>query len=174
MTIAFEGESFRVRIVSRAVRTVAQQFEIAARPPVVLCIPRTLQGNIVLVRQYRPAVAQHTLEFPAGSIGPGEDPETAIRRELLEEAGFHAVRLRSLATFRTAPHFSDELITAFVASGQIVSSPTPTPKEELMEVLQIAPAAVRKLIEGGQLSDSKSIAAYMLASILDSAFGMPR
>lgn len=50
----------------------------------------TAGGNILLVRQYRPAVEQMTLELPGGHIEEGETPEQAARKELREETGFLA------------------------------------------------------------------------------------
>ncbi|KAG0051735.1 hypothetical protein BGZ83_003353 [Gryganskiella cystojenkinii] len=44
--------------------------------------------NIVLVVQYRPAIASFSIEFPSGLIDPDEQPEQAALRELAEETGF--------------------------------------------------------------------------------------
>ncbi|KAH3731943.1 hypothetical protein Pelo_17227 [Pelomyxa schiedti] len=44
---------------------------------------------ILLVVQYRNPVRTYALEFPSGTVNPGEDLEAAARRELLEETGFH-------------------------------------------------------------------------------------
>jgi 8-oxo-dGTP pyrophosphatase MutT (NUDIX family) len=56
----------------------------------VLAIP-TLQpsGRLLLIRQYRPPMDGFVLEFPAGLVDPGETPEQAAVRELLEETGYH-------------------------------------------------------------------------------------
>lgn len=47
----------------------------------------TTQGSLALVRQFRPAIEQMTLELPSGHVEKGETPETAARRELREETG---------------------------------------------------------------------------------------
>jgi len=52
--------------------------------------------GLVLVRQYRPAVSATCLELPSGHVDAGEGPEDAARRELLEETGYRAGRLRLL------------------------------------------------------------------------------
>ena len=67
----------------------APHYSISTRDYVsVLAV--TAGRNIVLVRQYRPAVEQMTLELPGGHIEEGETPEEAARKELREETGFHA------------------------------------------------------------------------------------
>jgi ADP-ribose pyrophosphatase len=58
-------------------------------------------AGLVLVRQFRPAVAAACLELPSGHVERGETPEAAARRELFEETGYRAGRLRLLG--RLAP-----------------------------------------------------------------------
>src|ERR1700758_361882 len=50
-------------------------------------------GQVLLVRQLRPAVGVTVLELPAGLIDPGESPIETARRELEEETGYVAERL---------------------------------------------------------------------------------
>ena len=47
-------------------------------------------GELILVRQFRPAVETWTLEVPAGLLEQGESPEACARREVLEETGYEA------------------------------------------------------------------------------------
>ncbi len=70
-------------------------------PDYVAIIPITIEDQIVLVRQYRPAVERYTLEFPSGHVEKNESPEEAARRELMEETGFEANRVELLGTLLT-------------------------------------------------------------------------
>jgi 8-oxo-dGTP pyrophosphatase MutT (NUDIX family) len=55
------------------------------------------QGELLLVRQYRPGAGAVTLEVPGGHVEAGETPEQAARKELLEETGHEAGPLELLA-----------------------------------------------------------------------------
>jgi len=59
---------------------------------VVVIVPTTPHGEIVLIEQFRPALQKRNVELPAGLVGDDhdhdEDPAVAARRELVEETGF--------------------------------------------------------------------------------------
>ena len=53
----------------------------------------TKNGTFPLVRQFRPAIEEFTLELPSGHVDQGETPDQAARKELHEETGFVANEL---------------------------------------------------------------------------------
>ena len=61
---------------------------------VVLVIPVTQAGEIVVIEQFRVPLKGPVIEYPAGLVGDEQDAderfETAARRELLEESGYEA------------------------------------------------------------------------------------
>lgn len=64
----------------------------------VCVVAVTDDGQLLLVRQHRPVVDRDTIELPSGHVDPGETPEAAGRRELLEETGFEAGSMELLGT----------------------------------------------------------------------------
>src|SRR2546426_348224 len=76
------------------------------------------RGCVVLPRQYRQAAGGFLWELPAGVLAaPDEAPEVCAARELREEAGLVATRLRRLGAILTTPGFCDERIHLFLAEG---------------------------------------------------------
>ena len=60
---------------------------------------QTADGRIPIVRQFRPCVEEYTWEFPAGTVDPGDTPEEAARREVVEETGLQLSDLIYLGNF---------------------------------------------------------------------------
>ena len=72
-------------------------------PDWVNVVAMTEDDHFVMVRQFRQGSRMVTLEIPGGLIDPGETPEQAGARELLEETGFRAGRLESLGSLSPNP-----------------------------------------------------------------------
>lgn len=94
---------------------------------VVVLVPVTDAGELVLVEQYRIPVKSRVMELPAGLAGDTGDRDeklkTAAQRELIEETGYRADVLEELLTSPSTPGMSDEIVTIYYASGlQRVSS----------------------------------------------------
>jgi ADP-ribose pyrophosphatase len=56
-------------------------------------------GELLLVRQFRPAVWAATIELPGGHVERGQTPEQAARAELLEETGHKAEHFEYLGDY---------------------------------------------------------------------------
>lgn len=72
--------------------------------------------EVLLIRQYRHPVRAMLWEVPAGLLDvAGEDPLTAARRELAEEADLAAARWDVLTDFFTSPGGSNESLRIYLA-----------------------------------------------------------
>ena len=82
----YQGRKFSFDVNTlRLPNGVEGDWECIRHPGGALVIPVTSEGKLVLVKQYRFAVAGRTLEFPAGTIEPNEDPAETVKREIEEE-----------------------------------------------------------------------------------------
>jgi ADP-ribose pyrophosphatase len=88
---------------------------------VVVMVPVTDDGELVLVEQYRIPVKSLVLELPAGLVGDTGDAQenfkSAAQRELIEETGYRADSLEELIVSPSTAGMADEIITIYYASG---------------------------------------------------------
>ena len=139
--------------------------ETVQHPGAVVIVPVLDHRRIVFVRQYRRAIGRQLLELPAGTLEPGERREACARRELQEETGWRARRLRRIAQFYAAPGFISEQLTVFLAEGLTASEANPEPDESLTPVILPLQTALSK-IRSGAICDAKSIIGILFAERL--------
>lgn len=118
-------------------------------------------GEVMLVRQYRVALDRPVLEIPAGRLEPGESPEAAGRRELVEELGMSG-RLVSLGALHVSPGYTDEIIHLFAAVDIVASDREPEGAEELeAEVVRVRLEEALAMVGDGRITDAKTQIALM-------------
>jgi ADP-ribose pyrophosphatase len=72
------------------------------------------EQKMLLVKQWREAIKQITLEIPAGLIDPTDaSPLDAMKRELNEEGGYKADYWEKVSEFYSSPGFCDEKMYLF-------------------------------------------------------------
>lgn len=77
----------------------------------------TEQDEIVLVKQYRHAAGIISLELPGGMIDNGEDPLTAIIREMREETGYTSADVSLLYTIHPNPPLENNKAWFYLAKN---------------------------------------------------------
>lgn len=79
-----------------------------------------VDGDVLLVEQYRVPLGGPSLELPAGLVGDitdGEEIEGAAARELEEETGYRADRIEIIGNFASSPGMVSETFTLVRAVG---------------------------------------------------------
>lgn len=157
----YNGRIVRLRLTSvRLADGSTRMREIVEHAPGAAVVAVDAQGQVLLVRQHRPAVAGRLLELPAGLVDPGEQPIDCARRELAEETGFTADRLEPLVRFYTSPGFCDELIHIFAATD-LRQVAVGTDEEEEIELVRMSLEEAINQVLSGELSDAKTVAGLL-------------
>lgn len=129
-------------------------------------VPVFDDGTTLLVRQHRVAVDRMTLEIPAGKLdGPGEDPLDCAARELAEETGLRAARLRHMTTILTTPGFCTEKIALYLAQG-LTQGETSPDEDEFLGLVRLPLEEAVARIGSGEIVDGKTICGLLMAQAL--------
>lgn len=109
----------------------------------------TADGRVPLVRQFRPAIEERSLELPSGLIESGEEPEETARRELREEVGCEAGHLELIGLFdMDSGRMQTREYAFFAPDVRIVGEPTGD--EPGLEVVFVTPLELRGFVEEGR------------------------
>lgn len=158
-TRVFQGSVFdvdrdRVRMPNGREVTV----DVVRHVKSVVLVPVPEPGHVILIRQYRHAVSRWLWEFPAGSIDPGEQPETAARRECHEEIGQVPDTIVRLAALVPTPGYCDEEMLFFRVSGLSVPEETATlDEDEDIEPRTFSIPEAREMVRRGEIVDMKTV-----------------
>jgi ADP-ribose pyrophosphatase len=101
------------------------------------------------------------IETIAGMVEHGEPPESALRREVLEEMGYEAQKVDHIATFYVSPGGSSERIILFYvevcAAGKVAKGGGVAGEAEDIETLEFSMDELDSLLSTGKIQDAKTI-----------------
>lgn len=119
----------------------------------VMIIPITKENEIVILKQYRPAIDDYLYELPAGIVDPGETIEEAARRELFEETGMTTVSYEEIIKpSYTSVGMTDETtaVVKIIAEGE--PSNKNVEENEEIEVIKVKISEAKEFVKNNNVS----------------------
>ncbi|HTK87302.1 MAG TPA: NUDIX hydrolase [Nitrospiraceae bacterium] len=153
---------YKGRVVTLNLETVtlpngiSVELEVVRHPGAAAIVPLKDDHTVILIRQYRLAAGGYIYEIPAGKLHPGENPAHCATRELEEEIGYRAGHLDKIATFFTAPGFTDEVMHLYVARD-LARGTQALDSDEVLEIVEMPLEKAMAHIEDGTIRDAKTI-----------------
>jgi 8-oxo-dGTP pyrophosphatase MutT (NUDIX family) len=123
-------------------------------------IPVTPEGQVVLVKQYRFGTKDFSLEIPGGMIDPGDTPEGAALRELMEETGYAGEEPRLLGMVHPNPAIHTNRCYTFLVRNAVYRKLPRQDSTEDIEVILVPLAEIPSLIGNGAITHALVIAAF--------------
>lgn len=117
-------------------------------------------GQVLLVKQHR-FPHGYVLEIPAGTLEKDESPLKCAHRELREETGHAAKKMKPLIKYYPSIGYNTEIIHCYLASGIKKVGSLQLDHDEIMSVVKIDFDKVVKMILAGKIVDSKTICAVL-------------
>ena len=139
------------------------ELDVVRHRPSVVLIPMPAEGEVILVRQYRHAIAKWIWELPAGTTDPNEDLEAAAARECHEEIGLYPHKLTNLGTLYPTPGFCDEAMTFYLVEDlRDPGHAAAQDEDEQLEPKRFRLEEVEEMARRGELEDMKTICGLTL------------
>ena len=132
----------------------------------VLVVPMLDAATVILVREYAAGTDRYELALPKGRIERGEDVLDSANRELMEEIGYGARRLRQLTSLTLAPGYIGSK-THIVLAQDLYALRLAGDEPEEIEVIRWNIGRLGALLNRDDFSEARSIAAlYIVRDLL--------
>ena len=160
-TIISSDKVYRGRILDVALEKHAMpdgrqsNFEIIRHPGGAAVLPVLPDGQVLLIKQFRPAIGVMVYEIPAGRLEPNESPQECAGRELIEEVGYSASQITPLGGFWSTVGFCDEFIHLFLGQGLTVAEQALEP-DEVIELCPMSLDEALHKVKCGKILDGKT------------------
>jgi len=161
----FDGRLLRIDVLDveldNGTRTVR---EIVRHPGACVILAQLPEPDdrFVFVRQFRKAAGVELLEVVAGTLDPGETPETCAVREVKEETGYDVESLHKLGECYPAPGYTEEKLHLYYARLKPARGDAAPEEDEQLEVAYIASDELETMIARGEIVDGKTLAIWLL------------
>jgi ADP-ribose pyrophosphatase len=160
--IIYQGKEISLKLIEkRGLKNKIEQV-IVNFPKTVGVLPVDEKGRIILVKQYRFPAKKDLWEIPAGKLKKREKPEIGAKRELKEEAGLGAQKLKKIAEYFVSPGYTSEYQYLFVAKNLKKEEKTPDEGEVIKKIKKFSLAEILKMIKEKKIVDVKTILAIFL------------
>ena len=121
------------------------------------CIALKKDDRYFMVKQYRYTFSKEMLEFPAGKIEVGEDPEETILREVVEETGYSVKNLKSFGyIIPTCGYCSEKIYLYYGEADEYLGQDLDA--DENIFLNQFTFKEIKEMIRNNQIDDAKTIA----------------
>ena len=159
----FEGRALTIDIASIELPDGRRSTrEIVRHRGAAVILGQRPDGKWVMIYQYRRAVEETLLEVVAGCLEEGESIEDGARREMEEESGYQVLSIEKFGEIVACPGYSEERQHLFYAKlAQEPQEQNPDFDENLVVTI-MTEDEISEAIDSGKMTDSKSIAAWLL------------
>ena len=141
--------------------SVADYEIIHSKTEVVTIVALDENGNLILVKQFRPGIEKVIIEFPGGSSFEGESLVDSVKRELEEETGYITDDIIEVGSYHV-DSVSDTLYHAFLAKNCKNISKQELDKTEFIEIVVMSQLEYEKYFKENRLS-AINLLSYFLA-----------
>jgi ADP-ribose pyrophosphatase len=163
--VVIDNEWLRIRkdICLLSNGKILKDYFIIEKNDVVTIFPITINGEVVLVKQYKHGIKSITLEFPGGYINKNESAISAAKRELSEETGYKAKKFKKIGCISKDASNSHTYLHIYLAVNSEKIEQQLLDNTENIDVVLMDVNSILKNIRNGKIIEISTIAAFFLS-----------
>ncbi len=158
----FKSKVFTIKDVKLTTPGGEVTYQIVEKRDGVILVPITKDKKVILVREYFAGINAYTLSLPKGQIDDGHDELQTANKELQEEIGYKATKLKKIGVVTVSPGYLTQKISIYLAMD-LQKSKLAGDEDEELEVVPYPFKDFGKLIVSGKIADARIISALYLA-----------
>ncbi len=158
------GNFFKVSLKYAKVNGKRHRFYSIDIKDVALIAPINNKKELIMEKHFRPVLNKTIYEFPAGYIDEGETPLEAAKRELEEETGFKAGRIKKLFKGYVSPGRSKQIVNFFLADKLTKGNPKHEGGEQINALVTLSLDKAVRMVKTGEIKSTEGIACILYLS----------
>ena len=163
--IVYEGPIFNVRKYEVSAFNGKETYrDVVEHNGGAVMLAITDDGKILMEKQFRKPLEREVIELPAGKIDPGEKPEVTAARELKEETGYTAEKIKLLTKIVPSCGYSQETLWIYICKG-LVPGEKCWDDTENIDLFEMDADKVIDMIMAGKILDAKTMCGVLYARV---------
>lgn len=134
--------------------TIVNNYYVFEFPEWATAFALTIEGKIIMTKQYRHALNEVGIELPGGVVEKDESFEEGIKRELLEETGYEFDEIKPLGVISANPSTNTNLMHMFLATGGKKIKEQSLDDNEEIEILELSFDELLQLMDENKIMQS--------------------
>lgn len=158
--VAYKGKRITVEELTYLAdgKKIYREHVSAGDAAVILAI--TNEQKVVMIQEPRTPINQIILALPAGQIEKGEENTDGAIRELEEETGYRAGKIKKLREIYPSVGYTSEKITIFLATD-LVKTERHLDEDEDITVMELPLDEVKEMLDKNEIITASSTVALM-------------
>ena len=139
------------------------EFFVITNPDWVNVVGVTKDHKAIFIEQYRQGTESMIFEIPGGMVEDGDDPDSTVRRELVEETGYTAGRLIRVGMSYPNPAQQSNTIYHYLALDCERTEETDFDEHESIATRLVPLQQIDELVHNGTINHSLAVTALYYA-----------
>lgn len=142
---------------------IVDPYFVVELPTAATAFALTEDNQVLLLRQYRHPIGEVVIETPGGFVDEGEDFETAMKRELMEETGYAFTHVQYLGRTAANPGVLNNYTQMYMATGGKLTGKQKLDHNEELDLMLVSLEELTELVKRQEIRQSTHMTCILFA-----------